>query len=257
MLHVPQIITVWYYKAPYGTSPSPRTIPLGRHEVEIITAGRGFYEYRGGTVEAVPGTILWHDPGEETIHLNDLENPYECIVIVFQHSGDSGLKGLCHWMDRVSLQVFIDNVLNEYHSENSDIAKLSYYVFGQLYWQFKTAVREFPAKSKRHEEIQSVINWIDHHFSQDMSIDRLADMVDLSVPHLHTVFRELVHQTPYQYIQGRRILEARKLLATTRLSVKEVCMKSGFNDLGNFCRLFKKAHGITAQEYRQLHADKR
>lgn len=257
MLEVPQIVRVWYYKAPYGTSPSPRIIPEDNQEVEIITSGRGFYEYQERSVEAVPGTIIWHDPGDETIHSNDIENPYECIVIVFKRINDCGLQGICQWLDRISLQTFIDNILTEYHSEAADTAKLSYYVYGQLYWHFKTMVRELPVQNKRHEEIQKVIDWIDCNFNQDVSIEKLADMADLSIPHLHTVFKELIRQSPYQYIQSRRILESRKLLATTRMSVKEVCEKSGFNDLGNFCRLFKKAHGITAQEYRQLHADKR
>ncbi len=257
MFEVPQVTSVWYYKAPYGTSPSPRVIPEGQQEIEIITAGRGFYEYRSRVAEAVPGTILWHNPGEETIHINDFENPYECIVIVIEYSGKDGVHGVCQWPDRISLQVFIDNVLTEYHSEARDAAKLSYYVFGQLYWQFKTAGNERPDQNKRHGEIHRVTGWIDSHFSQEVSIEKLAAIADLSVPHLHTVFRELIGQTPYQYLQGRRLLEARKLLATTRLSVKEVCVKSGYNDLGNFCRMFKKIHGVTAQEYRQLHADKR
>jgi AraC-like DNA-binding protein len=257
MLAVPRINNVWFFKAPFGESPSPRIIAEGNQEVEIITAGRGFYNYNGRTVEAFPGTLIFHNPGEETIYLNDTENPYECIVIVFEYLREYDFSGISQWPDRISFQSFIDNLLTEYHSEIRDIDKLSLYVFGQLYWFCKSASKDQPALNKRQEEIQRIIKWIDNNFHKDINIGYLADMAGLSIPHLHTVFRELVQQTPYQYIQSRRILEARKLLATTRLSIKEICLKTGFYDMGNFCRMFKKVHSVTAQEYRQLYADKR
>lgn len=257
MLSVPQIKNVWFFKAPFGESPSPRIITDGNQEVEIITAGRGFYNYLGRSVEAIPGTLIFHNPGEETIYLNDTENPYECIVIVFECLKEYDFSGISQWPDRISFRCFIDNLLSEYHSEKRDIHKLSLYVFGQLYWFWKSAGKDQPAINKRQEEIQRIIKWIDNNFHKDINIACLAHMADLSIPHLHTVFRELVGQTPYQYIQSRRILEARKLLATTRLSIKEICLKTGFCDMGNFCRMFKKVHSVTAQEYRQLYADKR
>ena len=35
-------------------------------------------------------------------------------------------------------------------------------------------------------------------------MEQLASIADINIPHLHTVFKDLVHQTPYQYIQARR-----------------------------------------------------
>lgn len=257
MFNIPRILNVWFYQAPLGVSPSPRIISRYNHEVEIITSGRGFYDYQDVTYEAAPGTVIYHMPGEETIHMNDPENPYECIVIVFEYISGSDISGIAQWADRISFRAFIDNILTEYHSENKDMEKLSYFVFGQLYWLYKSSKPEQPSQNRRHSDIQKIMKWIDNNFNHDINIAKLADMANLSIPHLHTVFKELVHQTPYQYLQNRRILEARKLLATTRLSIKELCIDAGFNDIGNFCRLFKKLHGVTAQEYRQLYADKR
>lgn len=257
MFNIPRILNVWFYQAPHGISPAPRVISDSSHEVEIITSGRGFYEHKAVSYEAIPGTIIYHNPGEETIHVNDPENPYECIVIGFEYIPEKDISGIAQWADRISFKAFIDNILTEYHSENRDIEKLSYFVYGQLYWLFKSSRPENPSQNKRYEDIQKIIKWIDNNFSRTVTVEKLAVMANLSIPHLHTVFRELVHQTPYQYLQSRRILEARKLLATTRLSVKELCIDAGFNDMGNFCRLFKKLHGVTAQEYRQLYADKR
>jgi AraC-like DNA-binding protein len=256
MFIVPKIVYVFYYKAPYGVNPQPRIIPEGKQDIELIISGRGFFEYENRILEAVPGTILWHGPGEKTIYMNDLENPYECLVLSFDSGKKPPVNTISQWKDKYSLRVFIDNVLTEYHSESFDAEKLSYYIYGELYWHAKTSDFDVPS-SKRIDEIQQIKNWIEENYHKDIKMEQLASIADISIPHLHTVFKDLVHQTPYQYIQARRLLEAKKLLATTRLSIKEICAKTGFRDIGNFCRFFKKTTGLTAQQYRALYTDKR
>lgn len=256
MLSVPKLLYVFYYKAPYGISPQPRIIPDGQQDIELILAGRGFFEYENRIIEAVPGTILWHGPGEKTIYMNDPEKPYECLVLSFASGQKPDVNTVSQWVDKYSLRVFIDNVLTEYHSESCDTEKLSYYIYGELYWHSRASRLDVPG-NKRIEEIQLIKKWIDENYHKDIKIEHLASIADISVPHLHTVFRDLVHQTPYQYIQARRLLEVKKLLATTRLSIKEICAKTGFRDTGNFCRLFRKTTGLTAQQYRALYTDNR
>ncbi len=257
MLNIPEVSYVWYFKAPYGSNPLPRIIPEGQQDIEVLIAGRGFFEYEGKTIEALPGTLLWHAPGDKTIYLNDFENPYECIVITLNSGHKPMVQTVSNWADKFTFKTFIDNVLTEYHSETRDMEKLSYYTFGQLYWHCRKTELKLPPNNKRDDEIQRVISFIDNHYHEDINIGLMAKVADISVPRLHVVFKELIHQTPYQFLQAKRILEAKKLLATTRLSIKEVCARTGFMDVGNFCRLFKKIHNLTALEYRLLHEDKR
>jgi len=257
MRYIPELLYMWYYKAPEGKKHMPRIIPQGQQELEIFFSGRGFFEHEDRLLQVVCGTILWHSTGDKTIYLNDLENPYECIVVAFKSENGSIMPRVSYWADRVLLQQFISNILNEYHKEYPDMTKLSYYIYGQLYWHSKAVEDKIPLNEKRGLEIQKVMDWIEKHFFENINMDNLSEVADISVPHFHALFKKFTGKTPYQFIQARRLQEAKILLASTRLSVKEITLKSGFHDMGNFCRVFKHNNGITAQEYRLQHTDKR
>ncbi|MFQ9396208.1 MAG: helix-turn-helix domain-containing protein [Lachnospiraceae bacterium] len=59
------------------------------------------------------------------------------------------------------------------------------------------------------------------------------------------VFQKSLGKTPVSYINDFRIRHAATLLRTTELQVTEVCLESGFNNLGHFMKEFKKATGFT------------
>ena len=66
-------------------------------------------------------------------------------------------------------------------------------------------------------------------------------------------FRQLFHQTPYQYITARRLELARRLLAETERPISEICLAVGFESLGSFSWLFRRKVGVAPSEYRQQH----
>jgi AraC-like DNA-binding protein len=257
MISVPELVHISHYQAPSSRNHMPRIIPSGRQDIEIVTGGRGYFEYEGRLLEVTPGMILWHKPGDQTIYLTDLKDPYECIVVVLQDDNGVLMPRVSQWTDRGLFQKFIDEILTEYHSENPDRRKLACYIYGQLCWQSKTHVESTQANHKRNVEMKWVGDWIEKHFAEEIQMMTLSDMAGISIPHLHTLFKQFTGKTPYQFILARRLQEAKILLASTRLAVKEIAVKSGFPDVGNFCRIFKQCYGVTAQVYRLKHTDTR
>jgi len=64
--------------------------------------------------------------------------------------------------------------------------------------------------------------------------------------------------TPAQYLKSVRIHQAKELLETTLLSVKEIRARLGINDESHFVRDFKKTYGLPPLQYRiRYHAMKR
>jgi AraC-like DNA-binding protein len=256
MFYVPELIHIWHYQAPSNRDHMPRIIPEGRQDIEIFISGKGYFEHENRMVEITPGSILWHKPGDQTIYMTDLDEPYECIVIALQDEPGHPKARVSQWTDRDLLPGFIEHILAEYHSENPDMRKLACYIYGQLNWQCK-APEEITQTNKRNVEMKWVVDWVEGHFNEDIDLKKLSAVARISIPHLHTLFKRFTGKTPYQYIQARRLQESKILLASTRLTVKEVAIKSGFRDVGNFCRVFKQCIGVTAQEYRLQHMDRR
>jgi AraC family transcriptional regulator len=83
-------------------------------------------------------------------------------------------------------------------------------------------------------------------------ISEIADELHISSTHLRHLFKREVGMTPTHYVKLLRLHEARKLLETTFLSVKEVMAAVGFSDLSHFVRDYKAQYGVTPSQSRTL-----
>lgn len=91
---------------------------------------------------------------------------------------------------------------------------------------------------------------LEENFRQPLTVSDYAKRVGLSAPHLTRVCRTVLGAPPNALIQQRRILEAKRLLEYTALSIAEISERSGFNDPAFFSRTFKSQVGITPKAYR-------
>jgi len=83
-----------------------------------------------------------------------------------------------------------------------------------------------------------------------LTTGQLAEAARLSEPHFRRRCREVTGWSPVELLQRRRLRKARELLLDARLQISEVARASGFGDPRYFARLFRKAEGLTPQEYR-------
>lgn len=89
---------------------------------------------------------------------------------------------------------------------------------------------------------------------KDNFADGLLRMYDLSrrsPGHLNRAFRQYLSTTPTAYINDLRLKYAKNLLLTTRLSITDIALESGFNNLSHFFHLFKKHFHITPSHFRR------
>ena len=85
------------------------------------------------------------------------------------------------------------------------------------------------------------------------SVEQMAAAVHLSKCHFVRKFRKTTGITPWRLIIQRRVSEAKELLTSTELSIKEIATQIGVLDANYFSRLFRKEAGLSATEYRKLH----
>jgi AraC-like DNA-binding protein len=91
---------------------------------------------------------------------------------------------------------------------------------------------------------------IDDCFDQPLDLEAMAREANLSPWHFLRLFRDVYDSTPHQYLQTRRLARAQQLLVAGHHSVTDVCFEGGFQSLGSFSTLFRKAVGYPPAVYR-------
>ena len=97
-------------------------------------------------------------------------------------------------------------------------------------------------------------DFINQNYALPLSLDDVAKAADISVSHLHMLFRDHLGESPHQYLIQKRLRIAGHSLATGNQSIKVVASEVGYPNAESFCRAFKKFFGRSASEYRQAYS---
>lgn len=98
--------------------------------------------------------------------------------------------------------------------------------------------------------VRIVIAHIKEDLRRDPSLNTLAEGVRLSSSRLRHLFKSETGESFAQYVKSLRMQEAKRLLETTFLSVKEVMHRVGIRNESHFTQDFKKAYGLTPSQHR-------
>jgi AraC family transcriptional regulator len=98
-------------------------------------------------------------------------------------------------------------------------------------------------------QLQHVKDYVNEHLHQDLKLNELAAIVQLSPYYFLRLFKQQVGITPHQYILQCRIDKAKSLLQHTNLSIAAIALKVGFCDQSHFTRYFKRVVGVTPMQF--------
>lgn len=109
-----------------------------------------------------------------------------------------------------------------------------------------------PSKQKAYiNKFNTVIEYIDTHYMEDISLDDVATAADFSKFHFSRLFKQYTGFTFCDYIRHRKIRAAEELLDQSDLTVTEIAMQSGFVSLSTFNRVFRQLKHCSPTEYRE------
>ena len=105
--------------------------------------------------------------------------------------------------------------------------------------------------------IQKVQHYINTHFRELITLPQMADIAGMTPTSFSRFFRLRTGRSFSDYIIDVRIGSAARLLVDTSMTVSEICFDSGFNNLSNFNRLFRKKKGCSPSEFRANYKKKK
>ena len=113
------------------------------------------------------------------------------------------------------------------------------------------ASRARAGKDLTDQRLRRVLDYMEHHFAEDISLQTLAREAGISLFHFTRLFKAKLGVTPHRHVVRLRMQQAQTLLRCTDLSIAEVALQSGYAHLGYFAAAFKQSTGVIPKVFRR------
>lgn len=104
------------------------------------------------------------------------------------------------------------------------------------------------------KKLQPVIALMDENYSRIITLEELADKINVSKHYLCRIFKQAYLVTPFEYLNQLRIQKSKEAIINDKyIKIKQIAYSVGFNDVSYFCSVFKKIEGCTPIEFKKKH----
>lgn len=125
-------------------------------------------------------------------------------------------------------------------------------LISQIYSYDYISSAERVQPNRQIELINSVLDWINQNFKEQINSQKLSQISNLNFNYLCKIFKNLTGQTITQYVNEQRIEHACYDIVEKNKTITEAAFGNGFNDLSYFTKTFKRYKGMSPREFKSL-----
>ena len=118
----------------------------------------------------------------------------------------------------------------------------------------RTCPEEPEAYEDELERLERVIDYIETHYAEPVTLETLAALGGCSKCTLIRMFRRAFDNTPVGYLLEFRLERSREMVEKSALPISEIALRNGFSDSNYFTKLFRRRYGKSPREYRKLNS---
>ena len=217
-----------------------------------IISGACTYTVDGKEFTVKQGDILYLSHNAEyNMYIRD--DKYSFIFCDFEFDSDKPRECMPFYSKNSSFaeNLFV-KLLNTYGSDSASAFEESLSALYDIYGFIKRTQSPKYVENGQKMRIAEAKRYIDFHFSDSsLSIEDVAQRIDMSEVYFRKLFKNEYGQSPSQYLAAVRLRKAIELMRYPFMSVEECAMQSGFSSQQYFSRVFKKNIGDTPAHYRK------
>ncbi|KIC61998.1 AraC family transcriptional regulator [Chryseobacterium taiwanense] len=106
-------------------------------------------------------------------------------------------------------------------------------------------------ENKREKKLQEIYLFILSNFQRNISLEEISKSVGMQKSSFCVFFKKMTGKSFFTYLTEFRIESSCQMLLKTKLSIAEICIASGFNDIPYYNRVFKKIKKVTPTQFRK------
>lgn len=230
--------------------------------IHYITRGYGTFKINDEVYNLKQGDIFILLKGMNVEYIASMDEPWEYYWIGF-----SGSKAN-EYLNRTSIiesytasckenskipHIILNmcEISKTYNPSCSDDILLLKELYSLLFALIEEFPKPFEYKDKElHAYIQEAINFINSNYMNSITVNEIANHVNLSRSYLYRMFIKNLKISPQKYLISLRMYKATLLLKNTKIPIGEVASKVGYSDSLLFSKSFSKYFSISPLNYR-------
>lgn len=155
-----------------------------------------------------------------------------------------------------AVKSILDRLLREYEGSAECRKTMSVSLFTQLAVLLSRCYSFDESGTDRDIiNIAKAVSYIENHFTENISVEFLAELSHYSARHFMRIFKEAYSLSPHEYATSLRINRACLMLKEYDMSVAGTAEKCGYKDVNYFSRIFKRKTGLSPSEYRKRNGE--
>ena len=99
--------------------------------------------------------------------------------------------------------------------------------------------------------LKDMLSLIHNGYGEKVTLNKIADAGKISISNCNVIFKKYLKESPIKYLLNYRLMKSTELLVENALPITEVAFEVGFSNPSYFIDAFKKAYGLTPNEYRK------
>ena len=231
------------------------------HVLHFVLNGKGFLELGQVRYELGKGDFFYIPPHLEAHYYPDAKEPWTYTWIGF--SGETGERFLRLCGISPQHPVFSavrDNSLNDFFNElvyhYNHVGYLDIECLGYAYILFARIAEHRLATSLRaltpkESHVKEAKEFIAYNFQFPITVQNIADSVNLSTNYLSNIFQETLGISPKQYLTKYRMDRACVLLSDGQMKIKDIAPRVGYKNQLHFSGEFKKIKGLSPKFFQE------
>ncbi|EJT6664144.1 AraC family transcriptional regulator [Clostridium perfringens] len=236
--------------------------------IHYVTKGYGTFKFNGKVYNLKQGDIFILLKGMQVEYVASIDDPWEYYWIGFSGSNAN------EYLNRTSItnscvanckenskipQIILNmcEISKTYNPSRSDDILLLKELYSLLYALIEEFPKPFEYKDKElHTYIQDALNFINSNYMHSITVQEIADYVNLSRSYLYKMFIKNLGISPQRYLINLRMYKATLLLKGTKLPIGEVASSVGYSDSLLFSKTFSKHFSMSPLNYRNNQVNK-
>ncbi len=241
----------------YGTHQRKRNA-LDSYLFVTVCGGTGVLQYQGSEYQLTQGDCFWIDCRHQHAYQSSTTAPWHIKWVHFNGAHAAAYYELFRAHSPCAFQSVYFSQLEQciaamLHACAEGTQPLEALLSCQLTNLATLAItpaqqKAFPNASPKMQEIRQ---YLQAHYTEPLTLERLADQFYLSKFYLARQFKATYDRTVVEYLIELRITEAKRLLRYSEHSIAEISTQCGYTSQSYFSRQFLQAEGISANAYRR------